>query len=168
MNTFVKRLAQVGAIYAAKKLWNSVDEDAAREFARGVYTTSPSQWEQSARDGALGQLDNLLNGVGLTRAADARHSRLSSTAIGVAAGVTVGVAGTVFLLKSETGQNLVEKLQSLLTTRQKDEDGEAANDESIVAAAEDAEDSSAAGEAEEAGNDRSVDAPPNARPEVVA
>lgn len=123
MNTITKRLAQMTALYAAKKLWGQVDQEAAREMMGQLYRSAPSEWESAAkraagegfdtmRSQATRSMDDLLDQVGLLRRSQIIPTRrLSSVGMGVAGGVVLTVAGGYFLYRTEAGKTLRRRME---------------------------------------------------------
>ena len=122
MNTLTKRLAQMTALYAAKKVWNQVDQDAALKMMKQLYRSAPSEWEASARRAAgegfdsvrtqaTRNMDDVLEQVGLMRRSQVPSRSLSSLGLGVAGGVALTVAGGYLLYGTEAGKNFRRSME---------------------------------------------------------
>ena len=125
MNTLTKRLAQMTALYAAKKVWSQVDQDAAMKMMKQLYRSAPSEWEQAARRAAgegfdtvrsqaTQSMDDVLDQVGLMRRSQVPSRGMSSVGMGVVGGVALTVAGGYFLYGTEAGKDLRRRLQERL------------------------------------------------------
>ena len=125
MNTLTKRVAQMTALYAAKKLWSQVDQDAAMNMMKQLYNSAPSDWElaarraageglDSVRSQATRNMDDVLQQVGLMRRSQVPSSSMSSIGLGVVGGVALTVAGGYFLYGTDAGKDLRRRMEERL------------------------------------------------------
>ena len=131
MNTTTKRIAQMAALYAAKKLWSQVDKEAAREMMGQLYRSAPQEWEAAARRAAgegfdnvrtqaTRSMDDVLDQIGLMRRSQVPTRSMSSMAMGFAGGVALTAAGGYFLYGTETGKTLRRRFEESLAKSEGD------------------------------------------------
>ena len=117
-------MMKAAALYALKKASENVSEDDMKRWAKQAIDRTPEEW----RAGAIDTFDAGLMRAGLMRASQAPNT-MSLVMTGMIAGVVVG-AGAALLLAPMTGNELREKLGSLISGKSEEtEDAEMVSEE---------------------------------------